>query len=131
MDSVAQPAPVRKTVLTSNSSSEIVPWIPSFKRSADLDSIHNKDNEAATLAVSATGVDTGTDIAAVATYQRLRVEISAAGLMTCFADKVEIASIASAAALDQEISPVLYIESTDANTKTMKVKRFATWATRG
>jgi len=103
----------------------------SLTDSDGLFAVHNKGNEAATLATTATGVDTGTDIAAVATYQRLRVEISAAGLMVCFADKVEIASISASLDADEEVSPILYIESTDANTKTMKVKRFATWATRG
>ena len=97
---------------------------------AGLMAAHNKSNEAATLLVSATGVDTGTDMAAAGTSQRFRVEISAAGVMTCFADKVQIASIAASLDADEEVTPVLYIESTDANTKTLRVKRFATWGTR-
>jgi hypothetical protein len=97
---------------------------------AGLMAPHNKSNEAATLEVSATGVDTGTDMAAAGTYQRFRVEISAAGVMTCFADKVQIASIAASLDADEEVAPVLYLESTDANTKTLNVKRIAVYATR-
>lgn len=92
---------------------------------------HNKSNEAASIdAAVDTTIDSGSDMAAAGTYQRFRVEISAAGVMTCFADKVEIGSIAASLDADEEIAPVLYIESTDANTKTLLVKRFATWGKR-
>lgn len=97
---------------------------------AGLMAPHNKSNEAATLATSATGVDTGTDMPAAATYVRLRVEITAAGLMVCFRDKVQIASIASSLDVDEEVSPVFCIESTDASGKSVDVRRFAAWAYR-
>lgn len=102
----------------------------SLTDAAGLMAAHNKSNEAATLLVSATGVDTGSDMPAAGTYTRLRVEISAAGVMTCFKDKVQIASIAASLDADEEVAPVLYIEATEANTKQMDLKRFATWATR-
>lgn len=97
---------------------------------AGLMAAHNKSNEAATLLVSATGVDTGSDVEAAATFQRLRVEITAAGLMLCFKDKVQIASIAASLDVDEEVSPVFFMETTDAVTKTCDVRRFSAWAYR-
>lgn len=95
-----------------------------------LFAIHNKSDEAATLATTATGVDTSTDFPAAGTYVRLRVEISAAGVMTCFANKVQIASIAAALDVDEEVQPSLLIGSTSAATKTMLAKHVAMWGSR-
>jgi len=91
---------------------------------------HNKSDEAATILTTATGVDCSTAFPAAATYQRLRVEMSAAGVMTCFADKVQITSIAAALDVDEEVAPCLLARSTSAAVKTMNITRFATWGSR-
>lgn len=91
---------------------------------------HNKSDEAATIATTATGVDTGVNFPAAGTYTRLRVEISAAGVMTCFIDKAQVTQISAALDVDEEVAPVLLVASTSAATKTMLVKRFATWGYR-
>lgn len=91
---------------------------------------HNKSDEAATIATTATGVDTGVNLAAAGTYQRLRVEISPAGIMTCFIDKTQVTQISASLDTDEEIAPVLAIMSTSAATKTMLVKQFAAWGYR-
>ncbi len=92
--------------------------------------VHNKSDEAATLASTAAGCDTGVDIAAVGTYQRLRVEISRAGVMTCFADKVQIARVAASLDVDEEVAAVLLLASTSAAVKAIDVKRFSCWGSR-
>jgi len=92
--------------------------------------VHNKSDEAATLASTATGCDTGVAISAVGTYQRLRVEISRAGVMTCFADKVQIARVAASLDVDEEVAPVLLLGSTSTAVKALDVKRFACWGAR-
>lgn len=91
---------------------------------------HNKADEAATILTTATGVDTGVAIAAAGTYQRLRVEISAAGVMTCFIDKAQVSSIAAAASTSVALAPTLLIASTSGATKTLLIKNFATWGQR-
>ncbi|MCH8278127.1 MAG: hypothetical protein IIC12_04255 [Proteobacteria bacterium] len=94
---------------------------------------HNKSDAAATIATSATGVDTGTDIAAVGTFGRYRVELQRTTTvvkMVAFKDKVQIGSIADALDEDEECSPVLYIGSGTTSTEAIDVRRFATWAVR-
>jgi len=91
---------------------------------------HNKSDEAASIATTAAGVDTGQDMPAAATDIRLRVEISAAGVMTCFANKVQITQIAAALDVDEECSPVLYLASTSAAVKSIDVAHFAAYAYR-
>ncbi len=91
---------------------------------------HNKSDEAATIATTATGVDCGVDFPAAGTYTRLRVEISAAGVMTCFKDKAQITQISASLDVDEEVAPVLLLASTSGATKTMLIKQFATWGYR-
>lgn len=91
--------------------------------------VHNKSDEAATQDLTADG-DTSTDISAVGTYQRLRVEINSGGDMLVFANKVQIYSRTDALDADEECSPALYIESNAAAVKSMDVRRFAAWAYR-
>ena len=91
---------------------------------------HNKSDEAATLATTDTGVDLSTTIAAAATYQRWRVEISRAGVMTCFVDKAQVGRIVAALDVDEEVAPSFYVESTSTAVKSVDVKRFATWGLR-
>ncbi len=91
--------------------------------------VHNKADADATQDLTADG-DTGVDIAAAATFQRLRVEINAAGDMLAFIDKVQVYAKALASAPTVALSPVLYLESQATATKSADVRRFATWAYR-
>lgn len=91
---------------------------------------HNKSDEAASIATTATGVDTGQDFPAAGTYTRLRVEIWRNGTMVCFKDKVQITSIAASLDVDEEVQPCLLVGSTSAAVKTMLVKKFAAWGSR-
>lgn len=91
---------------------------------------HNKSDEAASISTTATGVDTGVNMAAAGTYQRLRVEISAAGVMTCFIDKIQVTQIAASLDVNEEVAPVLCITSLASATKTLLIKKFNTWGYR-
>lgn len=91
---------------------------------------HNKSDEAATILTTATGVDTGVDVAAAGTYQRFRVEISAAGVMTCFVDKIQVTQISASLDVDEEVAPVLLICAPTTATKAMLVKYFGAWGVR-
>lgn len=91
--------------------------------------VHNKSNEAATQDLTADG-DSSTDIAAAGTFQRLRVEIAADGAMTAFVDTAQVYTVAAALDADEEVSPVLYIESNSAANVSLDVRRFAAWAYR-
>jgi hypothetical protein len=89
---------------------------------------HNKADEAASIATTATGVDTGSDFPAAGTYVTLRVTIDQAGKMTCFANDVQIAEIPLAASTTVALNPIVYVESNAAAIKTMLVKHFAAWS---
>ena len=91
--------------------------------------VHNKSNAAATQDLTADG-DTSTDIAAAGTYQRFRVEINSDGDMTCFVDKSVVYTQSAALDTDEEVTPVLYIESNTTSTASMDVRRFSAWALR-
>jgi len=87
---------------------------------------HNKADAAASQAVTATGLNTGVDVAAAGTYQRLKVRIEANGTMKTYIDGVQVGEIFGAAATTVAVNPVLYLESASAAVKTMLVKEF--WA---
>lgn len=87
---------------------------------------HNKSDAAASMTV----VDTSTDVAAAGTYQRLRVEIDVSGNLRCFINKAQVAYAAAAVDVDEELSPVLYLESTSTAVKSADVRRYAHWALR-
>jgi hypothetical protein len=94
---------------------------------------HNKSNAAASIETTATGVDTGSDIEAAGTYQRLRVELQRTTTTVkavVFKDKAQIGSIADALDEDEECSPVLYIGSGTTSTEALAVRHFATWGLR-
>ena len=98
----------------------------------DVDRIfgfHNKADADATQDLTVDG-DTGIDIAAAGTFQRLRVEIDAAGNMLGFIDKVQVYSALLASLVTKEMTPALYLESQATATKSLDVRRFATWAYR-
>jgi len=105
-------------------------WFDSGLTDADrIYAVHNKSNEAATQNLATDG-DTSVNIAAAATYQRLRVEINADGDMLAFIDKAQVYSKADALDADEEVAPVLYLEANAAAIKSADVKRFAAWACR-
>lgn len=91
---------------------------------------HNKANEAASIPVTATGVDLSSTMAAAGTYKRWRVEIDALGVMTCFIDKVQVTRIAASLDADEEIAPSFYIESNASAIKQADLQWFSAWGLR-
>jgi hypothetical protein len=103
--------------------------------------VSEKGNAAGTQDLSATG-DTSVDVPAAATYQRVRVEVRADGTAYVWFDKTLFGTVIAGASgagahasaisfdVDEEFSPVAYLESTSAATKTADVKRFSYWGTR-
>lgn len=81
---------------------------------------HNKSDAAASMTV----LDTSVDVAAAATYQRLRVEIGDDGAMRSFINKTLVRTVSAALDVDEEASPVFYLESTSAAVKSADVRRF-------
>lgn len=100
--------------------------------------VSEKSNTAGTQ----TGLTNVGTMPAAGTYTRLRVECDSTGSCRGFQDKVDLGLIpgatganthsASEDALDadEEVSPVFYLESQAAATKSIDVRRFATWAYR-
>lgn len=92
---------------------------------------HDKGNTNASIATSATGVDTGVDIAAAGTYQRLRVECDADGALRMFVDKAQVTSFAAGALdADEEIQPIVQLISEGTSVIGILVKQFAAWGAR-
>lgn len=88
---------------------------------------YNKSDAAASM----TAVSTGVTVAAAATYSRLRVEIAENGDARFFINKAEVATPVSIALdVDEECSPIFYIESTSTAVKSCDVRRYAHWAYR-
>lgn len=87
---------------------------------------HNKANAAASIAV--TDIDTGIDIPAAGTYQRLRVEITEDGDMRCYIAKTLVMTVEAALSTIVAVAPVLLLASTSIAVKTMDVKRLSMWA---
>ncbi len=78
--------------------------------------------------LTTTNVDTGVAVAAAGTYQRLRVEIDADGVVRYFIDKTLVGTTAAAAAdVDEEFNLQLYIESSTTSAASIEVRHFATW----
>ena len=86
-----------------------------------------------------TGLTTVVDRAAAGTYQRLRVEVTTAGQAIVFANRAEVGVIPGATDtnthaagenaldVDEEVSPVFYVENSTTTTRTANVKQFSTW----
>lgn len=89
--------------------------------------VHNKSNAAATQDLTVDG-DLSATIAAVGTYQRWRVEIGANGNMLCFINKAQVYSQAIALDVDEECSPILYLQARAAAIKKLSVSHFDCWA---
>lgn len=99
---------------------------------------NEKANAAGTQTVATTGQGT---LPAAGTYTRLRVEIRSDGSAVGFQDKASLGLIPGASGAGAHASaiaatpatallPLFYVSSTDANTKSADVKRFAYWGTR-
>ena len=91
---------------------------------------HNKSNEAASIATSATGVDVSSTMPAAGTFTRWRVEITSAGVMNFFVNKVLTGSITAALDVDEEVNPVFYVAANAAAIKQVDIRRIAMWANR-
>jgi len=85
----------------------------------------NKGNAAASQTTAS--CDTETDFPAAGTYVRLRVQIDETGKMTCFVNKAQVFELEDALDVDEEIGPVVYVESNAAAVKTMLMKYFDFW----
>lgn len=90
---------------------------------------HDKGNANASIATTATGVDTGVAVVA-GTYQRLRVECDADGTVRVFIAKNLISTFSACLDTDEEVHPMVYIESSTTGTKAMTLKHFSTWGKR-
>lgn len=92
---------------------------------------HDKGNANASIATTATGVDTGVDQATAGVYQRFRVEVDPDGAVRMFIDKVQVASFAAGTLdTDEEIQPVLVLSTLTTANATALVKRYAAWGKR-
>ncbi len=74
--------------------------------------------------------DTSVNIAAAGTEQRFRVEVFSDGDATFFIDKLEVVHQPLAVDADEELSPVLLLESTSTAAKSLDIRRIAMWANR-
>lgn len=91
---------------------------------------HDKGNANASIATTATGVNTGVTVAAAGTYQRLRVECDADGTVRTFIDKVLTSTHAAALDTDEEMQPMVYLESSTTTAITMNLRHFSAWGKR-
>lgn len=85
---------------------------------------HDKANTNATILTTATGVDTGTDVAAAGTYQRLRVECDANGTVRMFIDKALEATFTECLDVDEEMHPMVFVESSTTAVQTILLRHF-------
>lgn len=94
---------------------------------AGLMMIYNKADAAASIATTATGVDTGYDFPTAGTYATFKVQIDADGKMTCYKDGVVIGQRAASASTSVKLNPVCYVESNTTAVATMLCKSFAAY----
>jgi hypothetical protein len=95
--------------------------------------VHTKDDTADTFATSASegGATLGVgEVATAATYQRLRMQVSAAGNITAFIDKAEVGHVAAAMDPAEPLVPVFCLGAGDANIAVAKVKHFEIFASK-
>jgi hypothetical protein len=100
----------------------------SLTDAAGLMMVYNKADAAASIATTATGVDTGVDMPTAGTYCVLKVQIDADGTMTCYKDGVQIGQRRASASTTVKLNPVLYVESRTTATQAILVKSFAAYA---
>src|SRR3990167_2725000 len=75
--------------------------------------------------------DTGVDAAAAGTYQRVRVEVDADGVMRTFIAKALLSTSAAAAVdVDEEFNPQVIIESSTTAVQELLCRQFAAWGKR-
>ncbi len=90
-----------------------------------------KGDAVASRATTDTGIDTGVDVAAAGTYQRLRVEVDADGNVRTFIDKALIGTFgAGALDVDEEIHPILQLISESAAVKSADIRHIGAWGKR-
>ena len=104
-----------------------------------LYTVSERGNAAGTQTCSGSGVAT---LAAAGTYQRFRVEVWTDGTTVCFVDKAQVGVVSGATGAgahsssqvaldpDEELIPLVCLESTSAATKSMDVQRFMYWGKR-
>ncbi len=91
----------------------------------------NKADAAATQTAASAALDVAASMPAAATYTRLRVEIDTAGNMTCFKDKVLIATKATALTTTVAHKPVFQMVNTTTTASLQcGIRRFGAWAKR-
>jgi len=91
--------------------------------------VHNKSDEAATQNLATDG-DTSIDVEAAGTYQRVRVQIDEDGGMTVFINKAQVYTNTACLDVDEECSPVVYIESQTTATSSLAIRSIACFAGR-
>jgi len=119
------PATGATTVITFNASGTAGDDLCGFFMDANLTDpdalsfITNKGNADASRTTVQSALDTPTNLAAAATYQRMRVEIDAKGNALGFIDKIQVVSALLAVDVDEELAPavVLGVESGTTITK--------------
>jgi len=105
-------------------------WMDAGLTDADrIFGVHDKGGAASTQDLTVDG-DTTIDLAAAGTEQRFRVEIGADGNMRGFIDKALVYTRAIALAVDQEVSPVVYLETQATAVISADVRRVSMWANR-
>jgi len=95
--------------------------------------VHTKADAAATFATSASfgGATNGVGVVAdAATFQRLRMQVSAAGNITAFINKVEVGTVVGAMKVDEPIVPLFCLGAGDANVAQANVKHFEIFASK-
>lgn len=86
---------------------------------------YNNANGAASIETTAAGVDTGVDVAAAGTYQRLRVTVNADGSVEAYINGALVSRLpAASVATSVAMNPILYIQASAAAVKAMLVKEF-------
>lgn len=121
------------TTVITNVDADIVGLVRSSELtdSAGIFNIFFNEAASGTVDVSESGVDAGVDMAAAGTYQRFRVEVHTDGSANMFIDKALVGSLAAGSVdADEEFIPVVIIESTDANTKTILLRHYHAWGAR-
>lgn len=95
---------------------------------AGLMMVYNKADAAASIATTATGVDTGLDMPTAGTYVKLKVQIDADGTMTCYRNDVVIGKRVGSASTTVKLNPVLYVESRTTTTQAILCKSFLAYS---
>lgn len=92
---------------------------------------NNKADAAATQTTAAAALTTAATVAAAATYNRWRVEITSAGVMHCFVNKVLVKTVSAALTTTVAHKPVFQMVNTTTTASLQcGIRRFGAWAAR-